>query len=163
MIWTDGSCLFFGERGRGVFAIGLLCGAEATLPISQAQQVQVFVLEPAPRCKLSAGLCSNNKSTASPLRVSLFPSCSFLLSHTFWQIWQELSVIPLSKVTQRGGDQSCQLLTSGSFGNFKTNRKTEKGKDSYLSIKWQNYSCLLCYRMTFAPTHNNFEPSAIKI
>ena len=55
----------------------------------------VSLLKPAPFCTLFAGLGSANKSAISLLfsyylTLVLSSPPSFLLSHTLWQIWQEL-------------------------------------------------------------------------
>ena len=67
-------------------------------PSQQAQYVQVFLLKPAPSCKLFAGLGSTNKSATSLLLpdfcsvlTTLSSPPSFLLSQSLWLIWQELS------------------------------------------------------------------------
>ena len=68
VIWTDGSVLFpFNKSGSGVLANFSLCDAEATLPILQAECVQVFPMKPAPFCKDFTGLENINKSAISLL------------------------------------------------------------------------------------------------
>ena len=70
VLWTDSFVLFlFGKGSSGVFA-NSLCGTQ------QAQYAQVFLLKPAPFCKLFAGLGSTNKSATSLLLLS--DSCSVL-------------------------------------------------------------------------------------
>ena len=90
MLWTDGSVPFrFGKGGFGVlsFSAGTVCSsfsAEACAILHslywsrQHQQVCHF---------LSFLLLSGSRSILATLS---FPP-SFLLSQTFWQIWQELS------------------------------------------------------------------------
>ena len=79
MIWTDGSVSFsFGKSGFGVLANCSLCGTEATFLFRPAQYVQVFLLKPAPLCKLSAGLGSINKLEVSFL-FSLSPTLALSL------------------------------------------------------------------------------------
>ena len=75
-------------------------------PFQQVQYVQVFLLKPAPFCKLFAGLSSINKPATSLLLLfdsrsvltSLSSPPSFLLPQTLWQIWQELSSLPFCSI-----------------------------------------------------------------
>ena len=75
IIWTDGFVPF-----------------PIPFPFRQAQYVQVFLLKPAPLCKLSASLGSTNKSTIplpfsySPIFATLFSPPSFLLPESLRQI-----------------------------------------------------------------------------
>ena len=88
VIWTDSFVPFpFGKGGSDFVAL------RPPFSFRQAQRSQVFPLKTAPFCKLSAGIGSTN---SVPL---LFSSCvtlalsssSFLISHSPWHIWQELS------------------------------------------------------------------------
>ena len=69
-------------------------------PFQQAQYAQVFLLKPAPFCKLFAGLGSTEKSFtfllfSSYLTLVLSSPPSFLLFQTLCQIWQKLSSLLL--------------------------------------------------------------------
>ena len=78
-------------------------------PFQLAQYVQVFLLKPAPSCKLFACLGSTNTSATSLRLLSnprsvltiLFSSPSFLLPQTLWQIWQELSSLSSCSIRLR--------------------------------------------------------------
>ena len=75
MIWYSGLTALFSlaKSGSGVLVNLSLCSTEATLsfsaspvcPFQMAQFVQVFLMKPAPFCKLFAGLGSTNKSATS--------------------------------------------------------------------------------------------------
>ena len=83
VLWTDGSVPFpFGKGGSGIPANCSPCGTKATLSFSAGPVCQVFLLKPASRCMLSAGL-------GSTLLLSFRPS--FLLSQTLWQELSSLS------------------------------------------------------------------------
>ena len=62
-------------------------------PFRQAQFAQVFLFKPAPFCNFSVAptslpfLCLFSSSQA----LALCSSSSFLLSQSFWHVWQELS------------------------------------------------------------------------
>ena len=102
-IWCSGQTtliLFLLARGDPVYLPTALSVALRPLfPFRQAQYVPVFLLKPAPFCRLFTGLASTNKSAISLLLLSdsrsvlatLSSPPSFLLSQTLWQIWQELS------------------------------------------------------------------------
>ena len=68
VLWTDGSVPFpVSKGGSGVLASCFLCGTEATLSFSAGPTIQVFLLEPAPFCTLSAGFGSTNKPATTLL------------------------------------------------------------------------------------------------
>ena len=83
MIWCFGQTVLF---------LFLLARAAPTF---KAHYARVFLLQPAPFCKLFAGLGNTIKSATSflfyHLTLILSSPPSFLLSQTLWQIWQELS------------------------------------------------------------------------
>ena len=92
VLWTDGSVTFpFGKDGSGVPAYCFLA-LRPLFPFQQVQYAQVFLLKPAPFCKLFTGLGSTNKSAISLLFLSdsrsvlatLSSPPSFLLSQTLW-------------------------------------------------------------------------------
>ena len=76
LLLTDGSVPFpFGKGGSGLLANCLLFVALRPLfPFQQAQYVQVFLVKPAPFCKLFASLGSTSKSaTSTPISLSFCP------------------------------------------------------------------------------------------
>ena len=108
MIWYSGQTALFLFLLAGAAPAFLPTAFSVALrplfPFRQAQYAQVFPLKPAPFCTLFAGLGSTNKSAISLLLLSdsrsvlatLSSPPSFLLSHTLWQIWQELSSLSCS-------------------------------------------------------------------
>ena len=99
VLWSDGSVpSALSKGGSGVLAKCSLCGTEATLSLLAGPVCSSSSLDPAPFCKLFAGLSSTNKSATSLLLsdsrsvlTTLSFSPSFLLPQTLWQIWQKLS------------------------------------------------------------------------
>ena len=75
-IWIDGCVPFPFRKGSSrVLTYCSPCGTEATLYFSAGPNFQVFLLKPAPFCKLSAAHSSTNKSANFLL---LSDSCSVL-------------------------------------------------------------------------------------
>ena len=99
-IWYSGqTALFLFLLAKTILAYLPTALFVALRPLfSQAQYAQVFLLKPAPFCKLFAGVGSTNKSATSLLLSDsrsvlaiLSSPPSFLLPQSLWQIWQELS------------------------------------------------------------------------
>ena len=103
MIWYSGQTALFlfllAKAPPAYLPTALSVAPRPLFPFQQAQHVQVFVLKPAPFCKLFAGLGSTNMSATSLLLLAntrsvlatLSSPQSFLLPQTLWQPWQELS------------------------------------------------------------------------
>ena len=101
VLWTNGSVLFPFSKGRsGVLANCSLCGTEATLSFSAGPVCSSFSAE---ACAILHALCwfPQHKqvchfssllllSDSGSVLATLSSPPSFLLSHTLWQIWQEL-------------------------------------------------------------------------
>ena len=121
-------CLF-GKGGSGQLANCSLL--RPPFSFQQAEYVQVFLLKPAPFCKLFAGLGSTNKSATSLLLsdsrsvlATLFSSPSFLLPYSLWEIWQELSSLSSCSIRLQwvhghsfllGNDTADDLLRRGAL------------------------------------------------
>ena len=68
VLWTDGSVPFpFGKAAPVYLPTALSVALRPLFPFRQAQYAQVFLLKPAPFCKLFAGLGSTNRSATSLL------------------------------------------------------------------------------------------------
>ena len=106
VLWTDGSVPFlFGKGGSGVLANCSPCGTEATLSFSAGPACLSFSAE---ACAILQALCWSRQhqqvchssspllSDSSSVLAFLSSSPSFLLPHTLWLIWQELSSPALS-------------------------------------------------------------------
>ena len=102
VLWTDGSIPFpFDKGGSGVLTNYSLCGTEAALSFSAGPVCSNFSAE---ACTILQALCWSQQhqqvchfssflllsDSRSVLTTLSFPP-SFLLPHTLWQIWQELS------------------------------------------------------------------------
>ena len=102
MIWWSGqtALLLFllAKAAPAYLPTAFSVALKPLFPFQQAQYVHVFLLKPVPFCMLFAGLGSTIKSAISLLFSTylilvLSSPPSFLLSQTFWQIWQELSFL----------------------------------------------------------------------
>ena len=104
VFWTDGSVPFpFGKGGSGVLANRSLCGTETTLSFSAGPVCSSYSTE---ACAILHALCWSRQhqqvcqfssllllSDSRSVLATLSSPPSFLLSQTFWQIWQELSFL----------------------------------------------------------------------
>ena len=101
-IWYSGLTALFlfllAKAALAYFPTAFTVALRPLFPSPQAQYTQVFLLKPAPFCKLFAGLGSTNKSATSlrlpsdsrSVLITLFSPPSFLFPQSL-QIWQELS------------------------------------------------------------------------
>ena len=90
----------FGQTALFIFlfakaALAYYVALSSVFPFRQAQYAQVFPLNPAPSCKLFAGLGNTNKPatsllSSSYLTLALSSSPSFFLPQSLWHIRQEL-------------------------------------------------------------------------
>ena len=133
VLWTDGCVPFpFGKGGSGVLAICSLYGTAATLCFSACPIFSSFSAEACAIlqahgwsrqhqqvCHFSSLLLLSD--SRSVLATLCFPP-SFLLSQTFWQIWQELSSLSSCSVRLRwvprhlflpGNDAADELAPDG--------------------------------------------------
>ena len=105
VLWTDGSVPFpFGKGGSGVLANCFLCGTEATLSFSAGPVCSSFCSE---ACAVLHAFCWSQQhqqachfssllllSDSRSVLATLSSPPSFLLSQSFWKIWQEPSSFP---------------------------------------------------------------------
>ena len=99
VIWTDGFVSSpFAEAALGSLPTARFMALRPSLPFWEIQCVKVFLLKPAPFCKLSAGPGSTNNSaislppSSSQILILLSPSY-FLLLQALWHIWKEPSFL----------------------------------------------------------------------
>ena len=99
--WSRQTALFLSLLAKAALAyLPTALSVAQRLPFyfQRAQYAQVFLLKPAPSCKLFAGFSSTYKSATSLLLLSDSRSVlanvssppSFLLIQSLWQIWQKL-------------------------------------------------------------------------
>ena len=109
VLYTDGSVPFpFGKGGCGVLANCSLCGTEATLSFLAGPVCSSFSAE---ACAILHALCWSRQhqqvchfssllllSDSRSVLATLSSPPSFLISQTFWQIWQELSSLSFCSI-----------------------------------------------------------------